>query len=116
MRREFDQKIKRLVLKIGASVITGSKGKMDSSLLKNIVEQVSILEKNGIDVVLVTSGAIATGMQLLSIPCRPNSLSCLQAAAALGQNVLMRMYFDAFKKKGRLCAQVLLTWDDFNTP
>jgi len=114
MQRELSQKIQRVVVKIGASVITDEKGRLNAIRLKNIVGQVCLLEQKGIDVVLVTSGAIASGMQLLKIPCRPNNLSCLQASAALGQNILMGMYFDAFRKKNKLCAQVLLTWDDFN--
>ncbi|MDP3142430.1 MAG: glutamate 5-kinase [Candidatus Omnitrophota bacterium] len=114
MQRKFDKKIQRVVIKIGASVITDSKGKLDERRLKSLAGQVSSLVYKGVDAVLVTSGAIATGIQLLGMRCRPNSLSCLQATAALGQNELMRMYFDAFKEHQKLCAQILLTWDDFN--
>src|SRR3989338_3865903 len=114
MQREFTKKIQRVVLKIGASVITDAKGKIDAARLQDIIEQVCSLKREGMDFILVTSGAIACGTQLLQIPCRPNNLAGLQATAAIGQGALMRMYSDAFKKHNKLCAQILLTWDDFN--
>jgi glutamate 5-kinase len=114
MQREFGKKIRRVVLKIGASVITDAKGRLDAAILKNIVEQVCALGREGVDFVLVTSGAIASGIRLLQLSCRPNNLACLQASAALGQGALMQMYSDAFKKHHKLCAQILLTWEDFN--
>lgn len=114
MQSDFERKIKRVVLKIGASVITDKKGIMEEERIVQIADEVSLLKKKGIDFVLVTSGAIASGMQLLTMQCRPKDLSCLQATAALGQILLMRMYFDAFKQRGFLCAQVLLTWEDIN--
>lgn len=103
-----------MVLKIGASVITDNQGFLEEGQIVRLADEVSALKKKGIDFVLVTSGAVACGMQLLNFTCRPKDLSCLQATAALGQNLLMRMYFDAFKRHGFLCAQVLLTWEDIN--
>jgi len=114
MQREFGKKIKRVVLKIGASVIIDSDGELDKSLLKGIVGQISSLKKNGIEFVLVTSGAIASGIHLLDLSCRPNSLASLSASAATGQIGLMQNYSYAFKDHGLHCAQILLTWDDFN--
>ena len=78
-----------------------------------MAKQISQLHKKGIEVVLVSSGAIALGMGELGETRRPTDLGALQARAAIGQAVLMRNYIESFKKVGLKCAQVLLTWDDF---
>ncbi|MFH1655601.1 MAG: glutamate 5-kinase [Candidatus Omnitrophota bacterium] len=113
MRRQF-KKGKRIVIKIGSSVLTSSNGQLDTNLVAKIVKQVSSIIKSGKEVVLVSSGAIASGMSELGFKCRPSKLSCLQASAAIGQSLLMQTYINLFKKKKLRCAQVLLTWDDFH--
>ncbi|MBM3252568.1 MAG: glutamate 5-kinase, partial [Candidatus Omnitrophica bacterium] len=113
MRSQF-KKSKRIVIKIGSSVLTGAKGQLDTDLIAKIVDQISALIKSGKEVVLVSSGAIASGMSELGFKCRPSKLSCLQASAAIGQSLLMQTYNNLFKKKNLRCAQVLLTWDDFH--
>jgi len=113
MRRQF-KKSKRIVIKIGSSVLTSANGKLDVGLVAKIVEQVSSVVKSGKEVILVSSGAIASGMSELGFKCRPSKLSCLQASAAIGQSLLMQTYINLFKKKKLRCAQVLLTWDDFH--
>ena len=114
MKRQFPIKFKRIVVKVGSSVLASSKKGLDKNRLRNIVAQISILVNKGIEVVLVSSGAIVSGMSVLDIKCRPNKLSSLQATAAIGQSLLMQIYNELFKKNKRLCAQVLLTWEDFN--
>ena len=64
---------------------------------------------------LVSSGAIALGLGELGERVRPTDTPSLQASAAVGQALLMRLYGDLFKKRGHVAAQILLTWDDFNT-
>lgn len=114
MKRQFPITIKRVVVKVGGSVLAASGRGLDKTRIKNIVEQVASLADKGIEVVLVSSGAIASGMGVLNMKCRPGTLSCLQATAAIGQGLLIQSYNDLFKKYKKICAQVLLTRDDFN--
>lgn len=114
MRKQILKNIKRIVVKIGSSVFVDSKGNLDKTCLKSIVGQIAMLIDQGIQVILVSSGAIACGMSELKIECRPGKLSCLQSMAAVGQGILMRIYNDLFKNENKTPAQVLLTWDDFD--
>ena len=77
-------------------------------------QQISKLLSKGKEVVVVSSGAIASGMYLLKMKQRPKELSSLQATAAVGQHFLMSQYQRFFKKRGLNCAQILLTYDDFD--
>ena len=114
MKRQFPTKIKRIVVKVGSSILTSSKRGIDKNRLKNIVDQISKLTTSGIEVVLVSSGAIASGMSALKISSRPGKLPHLQAIAAIGQSLLMQAYNELFKKNSQICAQVLLTREDFS--
>ena len=105
---------KRIVVKIGSSLFCSKAGKLDTAMLSNITEQVSDLLKEGKEVVIVSSGAIALGMSALKLQERPKELSFLQAAAAIGQNELMDVYRKFFKESSINCAQLLLTWEDFS--
>ncbi len=105
---------KRIVVKIGASIFAGDKHKIDTSLIHDISSQISDLIKQGKEVVIVSSGAIAIGMSILKTASRPKELAYLQATAAIGQHELMYIYKLAFNKHGINCAQLLLTWDDFS--
>ncbi len=82
--------------------------------LKSLVGQIAFLRKKGIKVVLVSSGAIAYGMGVLGKKKRPTDLAALQTLAAVGQTALMDKYTGLFKKNKTHCAQLLLTWDDFD--
>lgn len=105
---------KRVVIKIGSSLFVTQKSRLDMGLVNNIAGQISGLIKEGKEVVIVSSGAIALGMSILKLANRPKELAYLQAAAAIGQHELMHVYNQAFKAKGLNCAQLLLTWDDFS--
>lgn len=105
---------KRLVIKIGASLLYSDKNKPDYGLIKEITGQISDLIKEGKEIVIVSSGAIATGMSLLRIESRPKELAKLQAVAAIGQPELMDVYRRFFKKRHLDCAQILLTWEDLD--
>ncbi len=115
MTRTFSRPIKRVVVKVGSSVIAGYTLKARKAQLRLLVGQMSALNQKGIEVVLVSSGAIVLGMGELGIKTRPSDLASLQALAAVGQAVLMKTYSDLFKKAKTKCAQVLLTWDDFDS-
>lgn len=113
---------KRIVVKIGSSLfyrkIAGddySSGvNLDFTILHGIAEQIIQLVKSDSEVIIVSSGAIAKGMSLLKLVSRPKKLAYLQAAAAIGQHELMDIYRRLFEKEKLNCAQVLLTWEDFN--
>ncbi len=113
MKRIFNRPVKRVVVKLGSSQIADFAMKPRTAQLRSLVGQVGRLHKRGIDVVVVSSGAIVLGMGELGEKKRPKELAALQARAAIGQAALMRTYSELFKKVGLKCAQVLLTWDDF---
>jgi glutamate 5-kinase len=112
MYRQNIKKSKRVVIKIGTSVLTSKGLILDRPWIKDFAGQVSCLVEKGYEVVVVSSGAIAAGMGLLNIKKRPRTLPEQQACAALGQGRLINMYEDFFKKKGFHVAQILLTWED----
>ncbi len=119
MERKKIKKAKRIVIKIGASVLTVNAGnsrgrflRLDERWIKNFAGQVAVLLNKGHQVIIVSSGAIAAGMGLLGIRKRPKSLPEQQACAALGQGYLMKAYEEFFRKKGFHAAQILLTWED----
>ncbi len=105
---------KKIVVKIGSSLFAAGKNKLDMALVNNLAGQIAILVKQGKEVVVVSSGAIALGMSILKLTQRPKELRQLQAVAAIGQHELMHVYKLALARCGLNCAQVLLTWDDFS--
>ena len=112
MKRENIKNAKRIVIKIGTSVIASKNFALDEAWMKNFAKEISLLLKKGIEVIVVSSGAIAAGMHILNIKKRPGNLPEQQACAALGQGYLIKMYDNFFKKNGFHAAQILLTWDD----
>lgn len=109
--RESLRKTKRWVVKLGTSTLTTPDGHFSNRQLDQIVSQVSALLHHGIQVILVSSGAIALGMDTLKWAKRPTILSKLQACAAIGQGKLMKAYETAFSGRGFHTAQILLTRD-----
>jgi glutamate 5-kinase len=108
--------MRRIVVKLGTNVIMRSDGKVALGLLCGLVEQIAALRSRGIDVLVVSSGAIALGVERLGLTGRPKALERMQACAAIGQSRLMALYDDAFDRLGCRIAQVLLTEDDFLDP
>lgn len=105
---------KRIVIKIGSSLFYSGK-EPDISRSFEVISHISELVKNeDKEIVIVSSGAIALGMELLKLNSRPKELPVLQASAAIGQNALMDNYSRHFRRYGMSCAQILLTWDDFD--
>lgn len=103
---------KRLVVKVGSSLVTNSGAGLDHAALANWAAQIAQLKTMGREVVLVSSGAIAEGMQRLGWKKRPSAVHELQAAAAVGQMGLVQVYETCFRKHGLHTAQILLTHDD----
>jgi glutamate 5-kinase len=105
-------KAKRLVVKVGSALVTNSGLGLDHAALTGWAEQIARLRHDGREVVLVSSGAIAEGMQRLGWARRPSALHELQAAAAVGQMGMVQVYESCFRSHGLLASQVLLTHED----
>ncbi|AOM83000.1 Glutamate 5-kinase [Salisediminibacterium beveridgei] len=99
----------KLVIKIGTSSLASTTGALSEEKLNHIVEVVSASMQAGHQVVLVSSGAIAAGYERMGYPVRPVTTKAKQAAASVGQAILMNAYQEAFMKKGIVSAQLLLT-------
>ena len=112
--RERIRKAKRCVIKIGSALLTNDGLGLNREGIQRWVEQIAQLRDSGIEVVLVSSGAVAEGMSRLSWKKRPSALHELQAAAAIGQMGLVQAYESAFSKFGYHTAQILLTHDDLS--
>lgn len=107
---------RRVVIKLGTNVLMRQDGRVALGLLCGLVESVAALRERGIEVVMVSSGAIGLGMERLGMSERPREVSLIQACAAAGQSRLMSLYDEAFSTMGCNIAQVLLTEDDFRDP
>lgn len=103
----------RLVVKVGTASLVGPDGELEESRVRSLCDDVAIAKSQNIDVVLVSSGAIAAGLRPLGLSSRPGDIPSLQAAAAVGQGVLLQCYTEALAGHGITTAQVLLTRYDF---
>lgn len=104
---------KRIVVKIGSSSLTNDKGEIDQEMFNDHIHAVVALRQAGHEVLLVSSGAVAAGFARLGYSSRPITLKGRQAAAAVGQGLLIQSYIDKFSEFSIVPAQILLTRDDF---
>ena len=102
----------RVVVKVGSSSLTTAEGGIDPARIRALVESLSELRARGAEVVLVSSGAIAAGLAPLGLVRRPRDLATQQAAASVGQGLLVHRYTEEFARHGVTVGQVLLTVDD----
>jgi glutamate 5-kinase len=112
MRSQLLKKVNRLVVKLGTGVLTDSRKQPDLAQMEQLVAQIAAQRLAGREVVLVTSGAVGSGMGALGFKRRPRELAELQACAAVGQSRLMATYEKLFAKHELHVAQVLLTHED----
>lgn len=113
VRRRADlPRARRVVVKVGSSSISAE----NAGRIESIVDALAAAHGTGVEVVLVSSGAIATAIPFLSLDGRPHDLATQQAAAAVGQNVLMWRYQTSLDRYGMLAGQVLLTAGDLENP
>jgi glutamate 5-kinase len=105
---------KRIVIKVGSSLVTNEGRGLDETAIANWAAQIAALVKDNREIVLVSSGAVAEGMQRLGWTKRPHALHELQAAAAVGQMGLVQMYESKFRAHDLHTAQILLTHDDLS--
>ena len=120
-RKEFLSDVNKIVVKIGTSSITKKNCddtkencSIDPSFMESIAAQVSELRKHGKEVILVSSGAIGVGLNELGIAPKPREIPIRQAAAAVGQSILMQYWSEAFAKYGMKVAQILLTYEFYS--
>ncbi len=102
----------RIVIKIGTRVLVQKTGRPDARRIRGLVDQIARLKESGRDVIVVSSGAIASGMAALGLRTRPTNMPELQMCAAVGQTRLMGLYESAFAKRGCCVGQILLTHED----
>jgi glutamate 5-kinase len=103
---------RRVVVKVGSSSISGE----NAGAIEPLVDALAAAHARGVEIVLVSSGAIATGMPFLRLASRPTDLATQQAAAAVGQNLLVHRYQQSLDRFGIVAAQVLLTAGDLENP
>jgi glutamate 5-kinase len=102
------------VIKVGSSTLTTEDGHPNPEYIRSLAADVLELKSNGYSPILVSSGAISAGMQALKLSGRPRTIPQKQAAAAVGQGLLMHLYSTVFERLGITVAQMLLTKDDLN--
>ncbi len=112
-RKNVLKSVKRVVIKVGSGVLTAENG-LHTGIIDEMAQAICGVEKKGIQVILVSSGAIASGLKKIGIAKRPKSVSQQQALAAAGQSSLMTAYENAFSLYHKKVAQILLTRDDLN--
>jgi glutamate 5-kinase len=106
----------RIVVKAGTQVLLSADGFPSLGHIFALVESLAQLRRQGKEVLLVSSGAVGLGARRLGLPARPGTLVLQQACAAVGQGELMSLYQSAFGRLDTVCAQVLLTQEDFSDP
>ena len=104
----------RYVVKLGSSIVAEDSGALREDVLGRVCDQVAARHAAGDEVVVVTSGAIAHGMRVMALPMRPRAVDDLQAASAVGQGKLYRVYDELLRERGLTSAQVLLTFFDMS--
>ena len=115
-RKNMYSKVKRVVIKVGSAVLTGSGEGLDQKRMEQLAAEVASIMDQGREVILVSSGAIAAGLAKLGLKkTRGMPLPLKQAAAAVGQSGLMWMYEKTFGSHGKKVAQVLLTREDLSS-
>ena len=112
-RKKLFSNAKRVVVKIGSNVLTAEHG-LNTDAIRIICEQVILLFEKGIEVVLVSSGAMAAGCKKIGLKSRPTEIPARQATAAVGQAGLILEYEKAFAGYNKKVAQILLTQSDLN--
>jgi glutamate 5-kinase len=113
-RSGLSGRLKRIVIKAGSRVLVDEQGRPDQVRIQQLADELAELHRLNYEIILVTSGAIAAGVQAMGWQKRPSSLPELQMAAAVGQNVLMNIYAGGFRRHSITLGQILLTHADLN--
>jgi glutamate 5-kinase len=111
-RSQYLSSVRTAVIKLGTQLLSDPEGRLDASFVATVAAQVAALRQRGVNVTLVSSGAIGAGLRELNLPKRPTDLAKLQAVAAVGQRRLMDVWAAAFAPHHMPVAQILLTRED----
>ena len=103
-----------VVIKVGTSSITGGGNRVNEAFMDSVAGQVKVLKDEGKDVLIVTSGAIGVGLAAMNAKPKPKEVPIRQAAASVGQGILMQKWNESFEKQGLLISQILLTYDFYS--
>lgn len=114
IRKEILRDIKRIVIKVGSSILASTDKGLHYNVFSKLAKEISDLKRQGYEIALVSSGAIAAGMEKLGLKNRPISITQKQATAAIGQSRLMNIYEKFFSRYNQMVAQILLTHDDLS--
>ena len=109
------KKNKRIVVKIGSNVLTRADGSIDATRMSALVDQIAILHKNAVEVILVSSGAVASGRSEITPEHHMDSVASRQLFSAVGQVKLIHRYYELFREHGIICGQILTTKESFGT-
>ncbi len=112
LTRENLSNAQRIVVKVGTSTLTHSTGKLNLLRIEKLARELSDLANQGKQIILVSSGAVSAGMERLGLKTKPKTMPEKQAAAAVGQGILLHIYEKMFGEYGQIVAQVLLTRAD----
>ena len=108
-------RLKRIALKIGSNVLTRKDGTLDITRMSSLVDQIAELHRNGLEIILISSGAVASGRSEIQVKGKLDNVSARQLYSAVGQAKLINRYYDLFKEHGIACGQVLTTKESLGT-
>ncbi|MDR1738508.1 MAG: glutamate 5-kinase [Candidatus Symbiothrix sp.] len=107
--------MKRIAIKIGSNVLTQSNGALDTERMSAIAAQIAALHRSGIEILLISSGAVVSGRNELPLKKQLDTVSSRQLFAAVGQAKLINRYYELFRKYGIVCGQILTTKENFSS-
>ena len=107
--------LRRIAVKIGSNVLTRKDGTLDITRMSSIVDQVAELHRRGMEIILISSGAVASGRSELRLSQSLDSVSARQLYSAVGQAKLINRYYELFRDHGIACGQILTTKENFST-
>jgi len=108
-------RLKRIALKIGSNVLTRKDGTLDITRMSSLVDQIAELHRKGLEIILISSGAVASGRSEIQVKGKLDNVSARQLYSAVGQAKLINRYYDLFKEHGIACGQVLTTKESLST-
>lgn len=106
-------KYKKIIIKVGSNVLTDAKGELNVEIISHLVDQIAALKAKGIEIILVSSGAVASGRGIIKLSEKTDAIASRQVLASVGQVKLLNIYYELFNKKNIICSQVLVTKEDF---
>jgi len=108
-------RFKKIALKIGSNVLTRKDGTLDITRMSSLVDQIAELHRNGLEIILISSGAVASGRSEIQVKGKLDNVSARQLYSAVGQAKLINRYYNFFKEHGIACGQVLTTKESLST-